>query len=167
MAWRPSVQAYCFLQCGLIGTSQVKTEFVRCSHQPTGFMTLKEKEIFIHKKELEWNCGSHEISIFSFLRNHHTLLQCLYQFIFQSWVYRSLFLPILEWDIFYFLWLVIFLEYFIYLNFKCYPLSWSPYLETPYSTPLSPTSIRVCLSTPPYSHLPALTFPYTMASSLH
>ena len=39
--------------------------------------------------------------------------------------------------------------------------------ETPYLIPPPPISMRVFPHLPTHSHLPALTFPYTRASSLH
>jgi hypothetical protein len=48
--------------------------------------------------------------------------------------------------------------YFLYLHFKCYPLSWFPPLPT-LSPPPTPASMRVFLHPPTHSHLPALKFP--------
>ena len=51
--------------------------------------------------------------------------------------------------------------YFLYLHFKCYPLSWFPsLLETPYHIFLPPASMR-CSSTHlhTHSHLPTLDSP--------
>jgi hypothetical protein len=61
---------------------------------------------------------------------------------------------------------IIFIGYFIYLHFKCYPLSWFP-PETPYSIPPPPASMRVYPHQPTHSCFPSITFPYTGASSLH
>jgi hypothetical protein len=53
-----------------------------------------------------------------------------------------------------------FIEYFLYLHFKCYPLSRSP-LQNPLPSP--PASVRVLLHPSSHSCLPALAFPYTGA----
>jgi hypothetical protein len=53
---------------------------------------------------------------------------------------------------YYFLFLI---TYFLYLHFKCYPLSQYPLLlETPYPILPSPASMRVFLHPPTHSHLP-------------
>lgn len=50
--------------------------------------------------------------------------------------------------------------YFLYLDFKCYPLSWFPsLLETPYPILPPPASVRVFLHPSTHSHLPALDSP--------
>ena len=57
--------------------------------------------------------------------------------------------------------------YFIYLPFKCYPLS---QFHPPPRKPLfHPPFSWFCegVALPTHSHLPALAFPYTVASSLH
>jgi hypothetical protein len=62
---------------------------------------------------------------------------------------------------------VIFLiGYFLYLHFKCYPLSQFP-PGNPYPILPPPASMRMFPY--PYTHscLPTLTFPYTGASSIH
>jgi hypothetical protein len=44
--------------------------------------------------------------------------------------------------------------YFIYLHFKCYPLSWFPLCKPPISSPLPPVSMRVLLHPPIHPLLP-------------
>jgi hypothetical protein len=48
---------------------------------------------------------------------------------------------------------------FIYLLFKCFPLSWLPLHKTPIPSPLLPDSIRVFPSPPTHSYLTALGSP--------
>jgi hypothetical protein len=58
-------------------------------------------------------------------------------------------------------------RYFLYLHFKCYPLSWSP---PPKKNCLShPPSPCFCKGVPPPTHtdFPSLAYPYTGTSSLH
>jgi hypothetical protein len=56
--------------------------------------------------------------------------------------------------------ILIFTGYFIYLPFKCYPISLIPAPpETLYPVHLPPASMRLCPHTPTLSCLPALTFP--------
>jgi hypothetical protein len=52
---------------------------------------------------------------------------------------------------------------FVYLHFKCYPLSWLYIWKPPYPIP-HPASMRELPHPPTHSHLPALAFPYTGAS---
>jgi len=55
-----------------------------------------------------------------------------------------------------------------YLRFKCYPLSWFPFQKFSIPSPLPLLLWRCSLTYPPApSNLPALTFPYTRALSLH
>jgi hypothetical protein len=56
-----------------------------------------------------------------------------------------------------------FIGYFLYLHFKCYPLSRSP-LQNPQSHPPSPCRSESTLHPPTHSHPPALGFSYTGAS---
>jgi hypothetical protein len=58
-----------------------------------------------------------------------------------------------------------FIGYFLYLHFKCYPLSQFAHLETPYPILHPPASMRVFPHPPTYSCLPTLEFSYTGASS--
>jgi len=53
--------------------------------------------------------------------------------------------------------------YFMYLHFKCYPLSWLP----PLPSPLPLASVRMLSLPPTYSHLTTLAFPYTGETSLY
>jgi hypothetical protein len=58
---------------------------------------------------------------------------------------------------FFFLFLI---GYFLYLHFKCYPLSWFPSLaETRYDILPPPASMRVVLYPPTNSHLPTVDSP--------
>ena len=62
--------------------------------------------------------------------------------------------------------LFLFIRYFLYLHFKCYPLYWfSP--RNSLSNPPSPASMTVFPDPPTHSHLSSLPFPYTGALSLH
>ena len=54
---------------------------------------------------------------------------------------------------------------FLYLHFKCYPFSQSP--PQTLSHPHLPASMRMFPHPPTQSHLPALAFPFSRASSLH
>jgi hypothetical protein len=56
-----------------------------------------------------------------------------------------------------------FIGYFLYLYFKCFPLSRSHLQEK--SQYHSPVSMRVLTHPPTHSHLPALEFPYTGTSN--
>jgi hypothetical protein len=61
--------------------------------------------------------------------------------------------------ILFFLIIIIFIGYFLYLHFKCYPLSRSPtptpaFLETPYHILSPPASMRVFLHPSTHSYLP-------------
>jgi hypothetical protein len=58
------------------------------------------------------------------------------------------------------------IEYFLYLHFKCCPLSQSP-PGNPYPIPPPPASMRVFPYPPTHPLLPALALPYTGASSLY
>jgi hypothetical protein len=62
--------------------------------------------------------------------------------------------------------LFLFIGYFIYLHFKCYPFSRFP-LENPYTITTPPDSIRVFHHPPTQSCLLALEFPYIETTSLH
>jgi hypothetical protein len=53
--------------------------------------------------------------------------------------------------------------YFLYLHFKCFSLSRSPFLGTPYTIPL-PLPLRVLLTPHSHSHPPTMAFSYTGAS---
>jgi hypothetical protein len=59
-----------------------------------------------------------------------------------------------------------FIGYFLYLHFKCYPLStftlWKPPIPPP-----PPLSMRVSPQPSTHPHLPTLAFPYTRASNPH
>jgi hypothetical protein len=56
------------------------------------------------------------------------------------------------------LFFLLFIGYFLYLHFKCFPLSRSPFQKLPILSPLP-----LLLPPPPNSHLPAPAFPYTGA----
>jgi hypothetical protein len=61
----------------------------------------------------------------------------------------------------------IFIRYFLYLHFKCYPLSWFPLWKFPIPFPLPLLLWGWSLHQSTQSRFPILAFPYTGASSLH
>jgi hypothetical protein len=73
---------------------------------------------------------------------------------------------ILKTFIYLFIYLSIYFRYFLYLHFKCYPLSGFPPIPSKFS-PKTPYSIAPLPAYQPiHSHFPVLTFSYTGASSL-
>jgi hypothetical protein len=67
--------------------------------------------------------------------------------LFLSWFSYFLFFP--------------FIGYFLYLHFKCYPLSRSPLLKPPIPCSLPPATMRVLPHPYTHSQLPGLPLPYT------
>ena len=62
----------------------------------------------------------------------------------------------------YLLFICLLFRYFLYLNFKCYPISWFPLQKSPIPFPLSLLTNR-----PTHSCFLALAFPYPGAQNLH
>ena len=58
------------------------------------------------------------------------------------------------------------IDYFAYLHFKCYPLSWFLLQNSPIQSP-PPASTRVITHPTAYFHFTTLAFPYTGALSLN
>jgi hypothetical protein len=101
---------------------------------------------------LELQAGHHGIYVGSETANSHPV----------AWTVSILNTESLPWvrtDFFFFF---LFIGYFLYLHFKCYPLSQFPPPINPLSYPPSSTSMRVFLHPPTHSHL--LSFPIRLRS---
>jgi hypothetical protein len=114
-----------------------------------------------HSDDVRWNLRVVLIYIFLVPMNFEHFFKCFLA-MQDSFIENSWFSSVPH---FYFIF--IFIGYFIYLHFKCYPPSPFPFHKPSIPSTLAPASIREPTHLPTHSHVTTLTFPYTGTSSLH